>query len=137
MNGERKEETSFFNCTAWGRQAEIINQYCRKGKQVAIDGRLQQRSWQDQNGQNRSMVDIVIERLQLLGSPGDGQGGGSDAPPAAYDQYSGYGSQAPQQGYGRGNQQAPQSQPQGQGGGFGMPEPYDDMGMMDDDDIPF
>jgi len=71
--GERKEEVSFFNCVAWGRQAEIIHQYCKKGKQVAIEGRLQQRSWQSQDGQKQNTVDIVVSFLQMLGSA---QGGG-------------------------------------------------------------
>lgn len=75
-NGERREEVSFFNCVAWGRQAEIINQYCRKGKQVAIDGRLQHRTWQGQDGKKQSTVDIVIENLQMLGPAGGGGGGG-------------------------------------------------------------
>ncbi len=75
-NGERREEVSFFNCVAWGRQAEIINQYCRKGKQVAIDGRLQHRTWQGQDGKKQSTVDIVIENLQMLGPAGGGGGAG-------------------------------------------------------------
>ncbi|MBE7437833.1 MAG: single-stranded DNA-binding protein [Spirochaetales bacterium] len=73
--GERKEEVSFFNCVAWGRQAEIIHQYCKKGKQVAIEGRLQQRSWQSQDGQKQNSVDIVVSFLQMLGSA---QGGSRD-----------------------------------------------------------
>jgi single-strand DNA-binding protein len=75
VNGERKEETSYFNCTAWGKQAEIINQYCRKGKQVAIEGRLQQNRWQGTDGKTMSAVDIVIEKLQMLGSASEGSGG--------------------------------------------------------------
>jgi single-strand DNA-binding protein len=68
-NGERREEVSFFNCQAWGKTAEIINQYCKKGKQVAVDGRLQQRSWEDKEGRRQSSVDVVVESLQMLGSP--------------------------------------------------------------------
>ncbi len=86
VNGTKKEEVSFFNCVAWARQAEIINQYCRKGKQVAIDGRLQQRSWQNQEGKQQSTVDIVIEQLQMLGSAG---GGGGSATPETQPSYAG------------------------------------------------
>ena len=75
-NGERREEVSFFNCVAWARQAEIINQYCRRGKQVAIDGRLQQRSWENQEGKKQSVVDVVVDNLQMLGPAGEGGGGG-------------------------------------------------------------
>lgn len=64
--GEKKEETSFFNCTAWGRQGEIIHQYCKKGSQVIIEGRLQQRSWEDKEGKKQSSVDIIVENLQML-----------------------------------------------------------------------
>ena len=77
QNGERKEEVSFFNCVAWGRQAEVINQYCRKGKQVAIEGRLKSNSWEDKEGKKQSGVYVVVESLQMLSSPGDQRGGDS------------------------------------------------------------
>ena len=71
-NGEKREEVSFFNCVAWSGLAETINQYCRKGKQVAIEGRLQQKSWENQEGKKQSSVEIVVENLQFLGGkPGE------------------------------------------------------------------
>jgi len=75
--GERKEEVSFFNCVGWGRQAEIINQYCRKGMQVAIEGRLRQNTWQDRDGKKQSTVEVYVEQLQMLGSSQGGGGGNS------------------------------------------------------------
>lgn len=76
VNSEAREEVSYFNCVAWGRLVEVVRQYCQKGKQVAIEGRLRQNRWQDQqSGQNRSTVEIVTENLQLLGKGGEG---GSD-----------------------------------------------------------
>ncbi len=72
VNGEKREEVSYIDCVVWGRQAEILNQYCRKGKQVAIDGRLQQRSWDGQDGKKQSRIDVVVDSFQLLGSPGEG-----------------------------------------------------------------
>lgn len=123
-NGERREEVSFFNCVAWGRQAEIINQYCRKGKQVAIDGRLQQRSWEDKEGKKQSSVDVIVENLQMLGSPGEGGGGGSGG---GYQGSSGgYGGS----GGGSGGASAPADPYADSGAGFGPDAP-------DDDDIPF
>ncbi|MCB1307020.1 MAG: single-stranded DNA-binding protein [Leptospiraceae bacterium] len=116
--GERREEVSFFNCVAWGRQAEVINQYCRKGKQVAIEGRLQQRSWENQEGKKQSVVDVVVEQLQMLGSPGDGGGSGSSGDGA-------YGSES------RSYAPAQNSPPS-----YDDPMPYDGGGM-EDDDIPF
>ena len=52
-DGEKKEEVSFFNCVVWAKSAEILNQYCKKGKQIAIDGRLQQRSWENTEGKKQ------------------------------------------------------------------------------------
>jgi single-strand DNA-binding protein len=73
FNNEKKEEVSFFNCVAWSKPGEIIAQYCKKGKQLCITGRLQQRSWEDQSGAKRSTVEIVVEDFQFL-SPKDSSG---------------------------------------------------------------
>ena len=78
QNGERREEVSFFNCVAWGKQAEIITRYCGKGKQVAIDGRLKQNSWEDKDGKKQYAVDIIVNQLQML-SPSEGGGSGSSS----------------------------------------------------------
>ncbi len=67
-NGKKNETVSFFNCVAWGRLAEIIQQYCHKGKQVALSGRLSQNSWQDNDGKKNSSVELVVDQLQLLGA---------------------------------------------------------------------
>ena len=63
---ERKEMVSYFNCIAWGKTGEVIAQHCKKGQRIGIEGRLQQRSWQDQSGQKRNTVEIVIENFQFL-----------------------------------------------------------------------
>lgn len=72
--GEKKEMTSYFNCIAWGKQGEIIVQYCKKGHRIAVEGRLQQRSWSDQSGNKRSAVEIVVENFQFLQAKGGGAG---------------------------------------------------------------
>ncbi len=64
--GERKEFVSFFNCVAWGKLGELIVQYCKKGHRLGIEGRLQQRSWEDQEGKKRSTVEIVVDNCQFL-----------------------------------------------------------------------
>ena len=64
---KQKEEVNFFDCQAWGKLADIIRQYCKKGKQVAIEGRLQQSVWDGQDGKKNSKIRIVVENLQLLG----------------------------------------------------------------------
>jgi len=70
--GEKKEQVSFFNCVAWGKLGEIITQYCKKGQRIGIEGRIQQRSWEDQEGNKRSTVEIVVENFQFLTPKGEG-----------------------------------------------------------------
>ncbi|MFH1161805.1 MAG: single-stranded DNA-binding protein [Candidatus Jorgensenbacteria bacterium] len=74
--GERQEDVQFHNVVLWGRQAEIANQFLRKGSMVMVEGRLQNRSWQDKQGQNRTTTEVVGERIQL-GPRGAGVGGPS------------------------------------------------------------
>lgn len=76
-NGETSEQTSFIDCTAWGRLAEIIQQYTHKGTPIMVSGRLEQRSWEDKtSGQKRSRVEVILDDMVLLGG-GNAQGGGS------------------------------------------------------------
>ncbi len=63
--GERQEDTQFHNVVVWGRQAEVVNQFLKKGSLVMIEGRLQTRTWQDNQGQNRRTTEIVAERVQF------------------------------------------------------------------------
>jgi len=73
-NGEQwEDEPNFFDVVLWGRRGEALHQYLNKGKLVAVDGELRQDRWQ-QDGQNRSKVEIVANNIQLLGG---GSGGGS------------------------------------------------------------
>ncbi len=107
-DGNRQEETEWHRIVCWGRQAEVAGQYLNRGKLVSVEGRLQTRSWDDQQtGQKRFMTEIVCDNFQMLGSRGDNQG------------QSGYG--------GQGRREQPQSAPQDQG--FDASE--------QDDDIPF
>jgi single-strand DNA-binding protein len=71
-----KDEANFFDVVLWGRQGETLNQYLVKGKMVGIEGELRQDRWQ-QDGQNRSKVEIVANNIQLLSSSGTGGGGGA------------------------------------------------------------
>jgi single-strand DNA-binding protein len=69
-NGDQwEDEANFFDIVLWGRQGESLNQYLVKGKMIGIEGELRQDRWQ-QDGQNRSMVEIVANNLQLLGGSG-------------------------------------------------------------------
>lgn len=67
-NGEQKESVSFIDCTAWGKLAETINQYARKGTGVLVSGRLDQRSFEDKNGIKRSRTEIVVEDFSFTGN---------------------------------------------------------------------
>jgi single-strand DNA-binding protein len=70
---ETKEEVSFFDCVVWGKLAELCNQYVNKGDRVGIEGRLQQRRWENTEGKTQSKVEIVVENIQFLSNKKDGQ----------------------------------------------------------------
>ena len=65
--GERVEQTEWHRVTAWGKTAEIIERYVTKGKEVAIEGKLSHRSYDDKNGEKRYITEIVVSGIQLFG----------------------------------------------------------------------
>ena len=65
--GERRQETEWFNVVAWGNLAEICKQHIRKGQQVYVEGRLQTRSWEDHEGKKRFRTELVANEMILLG----------------------------------------------------------------------
>lgn len=77
--GQRVDKTEWHNIVMWRGLAEVAEKYLRKGAQVYVEGRLQTRSWDDQNGQRRYMTEIVADNLVMLGRP-RGEGGGEFAP---------------------------------------------------------
>lgn len=78
-SGQQQEAVSFIDCSAWGKAGEIITQYAKKGSGIMVSGRLDQRSWEDKDGQKRSRVEIVVEDFNFVGggarSGGEGDGG--------------------------------------------------------------
>ena len=95
-SGEDREETAFVDCTAFGKQAETLNRFCRKGKPLFVEGRLKYDTWDDkQSGAKRSKLSVVVENFQFVGSRDDSIGpvsagpgsGGADA----------FGSESPRQ----------------------------------------
>ena len=70
-DGERHNETEWFNVVAWGNLAEICKQYLVKGQQVYIEGRLQTRRWDDKEGQKHTSVEIVANEMMMLGDRRD------------------------------------------------------------------
>ncbi|BCB72254.1 MAG: single-stranded DNA-binding protein [Pseudomonadota bacterium] len=153
QSGQRQERTEWHRVVLFNKTAEIAQQYLKKGSKVYIEGRLQTRKWQDQNGQDRYSTEIVANDMQMLDSRGgDFQGGG--APQGGYAQQAPAQQAPPQQNYGqnlpqqggyppqggapqRGGQPAPQQQPapNNQNNSYGAPDPgnFDDF----DDEIPF
>jgi single-strand DNA-binding protein len=71
VDGERHQETEWFNVVAWGNLAEICKQYLTKGQQVYIEGRLQTRHWDDKEGNKHSSVEIVANEMMMLGDRRD------------------------------------------------------------------
>lgn len=71
-SGEKREETEWFNVVAWNKLAESCNQFLAKGKRAYVEGRLQTRTWEGQDGQKRSRVEIVANRVLFLDRGGMG-----------------------------------------------------------------
>ncbi|MDB5103384.1 MAG: single-strand binding protein [Fibrobacteres bacterium] len=122
-DGQKVDKTEWHNIVMWRGLAEVAEKYLRKGSQVYIEGRLQTRSWDDQNGQKRYTTEIVADNMVMLGRPAGGGGGGGGAqreeggnfsqqheapamPSRSSGGASGYG-----QGQGGGNYGAPSSMP--------------------------
>ena len=76
QSGNKKERTEWHKEVLWNRQAEIVEQYCRKGSQLYIEGSLQTRDWQDKDGNKRYTTEIVARNLQLLDSRSQGSQSG-------------------------------------------------------------
>ncbi|WFF40853.1 single-stranded DNA-binding protein [Salinicola endophyticus] len=112
QSGQRQERTEWHSVVLFNKLAEIAQQYVKKGSRIYIEGRLQTRKWQGQDGQDRYSTEIVGNDMQMLDSR-SGQGGGD----YAQSQYGGAPQQQPQGGYGQ-QQPAPAQQ-----GGYGQQQP--------------
>jgi single-strand DNA-binding protein len=90
-NNQRQEKTEWHRVVLWGKQAESLQEYLTKGKQIYVEGRLQTRQWDDKDGNKRYTTEIKADRITLLGGGGAGgrgggamdrsSGGGMDEPP--------------------------------------------------------
>lgn len=124
QTGEKKESTEWHRVVFFNRLAEIVNEYLRKGSQIYVEGRLQTRKWQDQNGQDRYTTEIIASEMHMLGSRSGGTASFGNEP----SQSPGY-SAAPS----RPVSPPQQSMPPSNMGAMPPPPNYDDF----DDDIPF
>ena len=75
-DGDQREETEWFRVSAWGRLAEVTNQYLSKGRQVYVEGRLSSRLYQSQTGETRVSLDVRASEVQFLSGGDQGAGGG-------------------------------------------------------------
>ncbi|MFT4901912.1 MAG: single-strand DNA-binding protein [Lentimonas sp.] len=91
-DGERKEETTFVDVDAFGKQAEVITKYMRKGRPIMIEGRLKLDQWETSDGQKRSKLGVVLENFQFVGGREDGSdassGAGSSSSGGGYEKSS-------------------------------------------------
>ena len=151
QQGQVQERTEWHRLTMYRRLAEIAGEYLKKGSQIYVEGKLQARKWQDQQGQDRYTTEIIVDQMQMLGGRGGEGGGGNGGYQRPQNNQGGYNqapaqggyNQAPQQGGGQqggynsnqggGYNQAPQGGNQGQPKNPPMAEPDFDF----DDDIPF
>lgn len=151
-DGNWADHTEWHSVTAWGRTAENVAQYCRKGKQIFVEGRLQTRKWQDKEGHDRYTTEVVADTIRFLGGGreggGDfGGGGGGDEEGGRGGYGGGRGSGGGGGSYG-GGRSGGGGYGGGAGGGAGRDSgggrppkggapPADDMPYGGDDDIPF
>lgn len=133
QQGQQQERTEWHRVTMYRRLAEVAGEYLKKGSQVFIEGKLQTRKWQDQQGNDRYTTEIIADNMQMMGGRGDG--GGSQ------NNQGGYANQAPQQGGGQqGSYQQPQQNYNAPKPNSPQQQPAPKMSEPDidfDDDIPF
>ena len=83
QDGQTQEQTSFINCVAWGKVGEIIAQYTSKGTALLVSGRLDQRSYEDKDGNKRQAVEVVVEDFNFTGGGNRSEGSSAPAPASA------------------------------------------------------
>lgn len=76
QDGQMQESTEWHKIVVWGKLAEICGEYLQKGSRVYIEGRIQTRKWQDQNGNDRYTTEIIAKEMKMLDKPSDGNGRG-------------------------------------------------------------
>jgi single-strand DNA-binding protein len=139
-SGEDREEVTFVDVTAWGKQAEVINQYFQKGKPIFVEGRLKYDTWDDkQGGGKRHKLTVTLENFQFIGGRDGGAGGGgqSGGGGGTYEQGPGAGDydEAPPRSQAAPNR--PPARPASQRQQPPAEQPYGDEQQFKDEDIPF
>jgi single-strand DNA-binding protein len=135
-DGEDRDEVCFVDCAAFGRQAEVIQKYCRKGKLLYVEGRLRYDSWDDKNGHGkRSKLSVVVENFQFLGGRDEDHAGAVGSGDHGNVDRENHGRTRDERGVPRGNwdganlpQRAARGKPQ---------QPFGDQMEFKEADIPF
>jgi single-strand DNA-binding protein len=129
QSGEVQERTEWHRLTMYRKLAEIAGEYLKKGSQIYVEGKLQTRKWQDQQGQDRYTTEIIVDQMQMLG----GREGGNSG------QQGGYQQQGNRQGYHNPPQGNGQNRPSSQAGQNGQQKPpmSEPDFNFDDNSIPF
>ncbi|GBE29608.1 MAG TPA: single-stranded DNA-binding protein [Bacteroidetes bacterium] len=155
-DGTKREQTEWHNLVFWRRSAEVANEYLRKGSKIYVDGEINYRSWEGNDGQKKYATDIVVNNFQFLSPRSEGGGGGQQGGGGQGGARQRSRQQQQPQGQGQGQAQ-PQDQSQsdgphyepidqgGQGGGQGGDQggggqgggPNDGFGSSKDEDLPF
>lgn len=135
-DGNKQQKTEWHRIVVWGAQADNVNRFCKKGKQIYLEGKLQTRKWQDKEGKDQYTTEIVADNVRFLGGGGANEEGGEDSNRGGYNAR---GSSSGNRGDSGGGS--------GGGGGYGRSQapsrpvhtPVDDAGFGGgaDDDIPF
>jgi single-strand DNA-binding protein len=139
QQGQQQEKTEWHRITMYRKLAEIAGQYLKKGSQIYIEGKLQTRKWQDQQGNDKYTTEVIADQLQMLGGRNEGgQGGGNNYQRPQNDNMNQEYQQMPRNNSGQGNQggQAPQGRPNQQQPQKTPPK-MDEPNFDFDDDIPF
>jgi single-strand DNA-binding protein len=144
QDGVKKEEVTFVDCSCFGKTAEILSKFKKKGDPLFVEGRLKMDQWEAQDGTKRTKIKVIVENFQFL-NRGQGGGGHQDGGEYAGEPASGGGGYAPRQQAPRpagnfnrgpaGGRPAPQQQAPNYDAGDAMPE--DIAPPIKDDDIPF
>jgi single-strand DNA-binding protein len=144
QQGQLQEKTEWHKVTMYRRLAEVAGEYLKKGSQIYLEGKLQTRKWQDQQGNDRYTTEVIADQMQMLGGRNEGAGGGQNSgggqggyqqrPQGGQSNQGGYQQGGGQSNQGGGGQQRPAQSPQQ------APQQTPPMAEPDfdfDDDIPF
>ncbi|WP_290458140.1 single-stranded DNA-binding protein [Faecalibaculum rodentium] len=136
FKSQGQPDADFFRCQAWGKTAEVLHQYTHKGSQIGITGRLQNRSYENQQGQNVEITEVIVESMDLLDSRNNGTQP-ADRPQSTYGGYSPVQTQNRSYGAGNGCQSGGYQYDQNVRPSHDNPYSPDEILDLGSDDLPF